>query len=93
MTASTASRKTADGLALKARVRAVPEDGKANAALEELIAAWLDMPRRSACVTGGQKSRSKTLTITGEGRALSKTAEAALVVLVARNSSRTTHDG
>lgn len=80
---------TADGPALKARVRAVPEDGKANAALEELIASWLDVPKRSACVTSGHKSRIKVLTITGDGKVLSAAAEAALAVLAERNSSRT----
>jgi uncharacterized protein len=84
---------TADGPALKARVRAIPEDGKANAALEELIADWLDMPKRSACVTSGHKSRIKMLTITGDGRALAGTAEVALAALAARKRAGTTHDG
>ncbi len=58
--------QTADGPAMKARVRAVPEDGKANAALEALVAAWLGVPKRSVGVTGGPKSRIKTLTIAGD---------------------------
>lgn len=57
--------QTADGPALKARVRAVPEDGKANAALEALVAEWLGVAKRSVTVTSGSKSRVKSLTITG----------------------------
>jgi len=57
---------TADGPALKARVRAVPEDGAANAALERLIANWLGVPKRDVTLAHGGKSRIKTLTIAGE---------------------------
>jgi uncharacterized protein len=56
---------TADGPAIKARVRAVPEDGAANAALEQLIAKWLDLPKRSVTLIGGGKSRVKTLALSG----------------------------
>lgn len=56
---------TADGAALKARVRAVPEDSKANRALETLIAQWLGLGKRLVAVTGGHKSRVKTVTLTG----------------------------
>lgn len=62
---------TADGPALKARVTAIPEDGKANAALERLIADWLRLPKRSVAVTSGPKSRIKTLTLSGDTAALS----------------------
>ena len=57
---------TAEGPALKARVTAIPEDGKANAALERLIAEWLRLPKRSVAVTSGPKSRIKTLTLSGD---------------------------
>jgi uncharacterized protein len=58
--------------ALKVRVRAVPEDGKANAAVAALIADWLDLPKRSATVTGGLTSRDKTVTLTGSSAALER---------------------
>jgi uncharacterized protein len=56
---------TATGMAVKMRVRAIPEAGKANTALETLIADWLSIGRRSVAVTGGTSSRSKAVTITG----------------------------
>ena len=80
---------TAVGPALKARVRAVPEDGKANAALEVVIAEWLDVPRRMVEVTSGSKSRIKTLHIAGDGQALALTAERALAALAAKTSPGT----
>ena len=57
---------TAEGPALKARVRALPEDGAANAGLERLIANWLDVPRGAVALTQGGRSRVKTLTVTGQ---------------------------
>jgi hypothetical protein len=69
---------TSDGPALKARVRAVPEDGKANAALEALIANWLDVPRRSVVVVAGQTSRVKSVQIAGDAATLSARLAAAL---------------
>ena len=60
-----------DGKAvLKARVRAVPEDGKANAALVELIAKALRVPRSAVTVAAGQTSRVKTLEIAGDAAEL-----------------------
>jgi uncharacterized protein YggU (UPF0235/DUF167 family) len=48
----------ADGLAfLMARVRALPEKGKANAALAALIADWLALPKSTCAVVSGGKSR------------------------------------
>lgn len=55
---------------LKARVRAVPEDGKANAALVELIAKTLQVARSAVTVAAGHTSRVKTLEIAGDARAL-----------------------
>jgi uncharacterized protein len=52
-------------MALRVRVRAVPEDGKANVAVASLIAGWLDVPKRSVAVTGGLTARTKTVTLTG----------------------------
>ena len=52
---------------LKARVRAVPEQGCANEALERLIAKWLRLPRSSVAVVRGGKSRMKHVKISGDG--------------------------
>jgi uncharacterized protein YggU (UPF0235/DUF167 family) len=55
---------------LKARVRAAPESGKANAALIELIAKALDVSRSSVAITGGEKARLKTVAIAGDTSSL-----------------------
>jgi uncharacterized protein YggU (UPF0235/DUF167 family) len=54
---------------LKARVRAAPEDGKANAALEALLAKTLRLPKTKIAVTRGQTARLKTLAIDGADEA------------------------
>ncbi len=57
----------ADGRAvLKARVRAAPEDGRANAALIELIAKALAAPKRAVTIRSGETSRLKKLFIAGD---------------------------
>lgn len=56
---------------LRARVRALPENGKANAALEKLIADWLGLPRSTVRLAQGTKSRIKHVAIKGNGIALS----------------------
>lgn len=61
---------TAEGPAVKARVRAVPEDGAANAALERLIAGWLGVPRTAVGLVSGAKSRVKTVAVAGEADVL-----------------------
>lgn len=53
-----------------ARVRAVPEKGAANTALEKLVASWLGVPAGSVAVTGGQTARLKTVTVSGDAMAL-----------------------
>lgn len=55
-----------EGPALKAWVRAVPENGAANAALERLVAEWLGVARSDVVLAQGGKSRVKTLTVAGE---------------------------
>lgn len=50
---------------LKARVRAVPEDGKANKALVKLMAATLDVPARSVSIVSGETARLKTVRVSG----------------------------
>ena len=70
--------ETAEGPVLKTRVTAIPEDGKANAALEVLIAGWLKVPKRSVAVTSGPKSRIKTLTVSGVASEIEAKLKAAL---------------
>jgi uncharacterized protein (TIGR00251 family) len=57
---------------LKARVRAVPEAGRANDALETLIAKWLGVPQSTVTVAHGGKSRLKQVAVTGDAEALSR---------------------
>jgi uncharacterized protein YggU (UPF0235/DUF167 family) len=57
---------TAEGPALKARVRALPSEGEANKAVERVLADWLGVPISSVTVSGGGKSRVKSLRIVGE---------------------------
>ena len=66
---------TAEGPALKARVRAVPEDGKANAAVARLVAEWLDLPKSAVEVTAGLKSRVKSLSIAGDAKVITELLE------------------
>jgi uncharacterized protein len=51
---------------LAARVRAVPEKGTANAALEKLIAKSLDTPKSAVGVVAGHTSRMKTVRVAGD---------------------------
>ena len=55
---------------LKARVRAVPEDGKANKALIKLIAEMLNCAASSIEIASGATARIKILKIAGDGQAL-----------------------
>ena len=52
-------------IVLKARVRAVPENGKANEAILKLIAKSLELPRQTVRLESGATSRIKTLRIAG----------------------------
>jgi uncharacterized protein YggU (UPF0235/DUF167 family) len=64
----------ADGRAvLKARVRAAPEKGAANSALEALIAKHLGVPRSAVSVMIGATSRLKTVRIAGSAGRLAET--------------------
>jgi uncharacterized protein YggU (UPF0235/DUF167 family) len=69
---------SAEGQALAARVRAVPAEGEANAAVEKLIARWLDVPKSTVRVTAGARSRIKSLTISGETNCLEQRLRAKL---------------
>ena len=57
---------TCTGGALKAQVTAPAEDGKANAAVIELLAASWKLPKSVFAVTRGATSRDKVLSIAGE---------------------------
>jgi uncharacterized protein (TIGR00251 family) len=82
------SRDTIEGLedfggetVLKARVRAVPEQGRANAALVKLIAAWLEIPASRVSVAQGTKSRLKQVAIEGDASELARLIEGRLAAL------------
>ena len=63
-----ASRETLAGWlgeALKIRVRAPPERGKANAAVERVLASALGLPSKQVRVIAGQTSPRKTVEISG----------------------------
>jgi uncharacterized protein (TIGR00251 family) len=63
---------TAEGAAVKARVRAVPSEGAANAALSALFAKWLGVPKANVALVAGGKSRIKSLAVRGEPAALER---------------------
>ena len=52
---------------LKVRIAAPPVDGRANAALEELVAGALGVPRRCVRVVKGATSRRKTVHVAAPG--------------------------
>ena len=78
-----------DGPAIKARVRAAPEDGEANAALVELIADWLDVPKRAVTLAGGHKSRTKIISITADAATMEHRLQSKLTALSAQTAQRT----
>ena len=59
-----------NGSYVQARVRAVPEDGRANAALAELVADQIRVPKSTVTVASGQTARLKTLHIAGDAAEL-----------------------
>ena len=64
-------RVLADGKAvLAARVRAVPEDGAANAALAKLLAKASGLPKSRVSVVSGATQRVKILRLEGEAVAI-----------------------
>ena len=50
---------------LKARVRAAPENGKANAALIDLVAKLLRAPKSAVSIRAGETARIKQIFIAG----------------------------
>ncbi|MER8534696.1 DUF167 family protein [Mesorhizobium sp. M1005] len=57
---------------LKARVRAVPENGAANRALERLVAKALGVPASGVSIAAGGTARLKTVRVLGDTAALAK---------------------
>ena len=63
--------RLADGRAVvRARVRAAPSDGAANAALVRLLADRLDVAPRDVTLMAGATGRIKRIKIAGDGTAL-----------------------
>ena len=50
---------------LLVRLNAPPVDGAANTELIEVIAKALGVPKRTVSITSGEKSRRKTVSVTG----------------------------
>jgi uncharacterized protein YggU (UPF0235/DUF167 family) len=60
-----------DGTAvLRVRVAAVPDKGRANAAVAVLLGKALGIPKSSITLVAGDTARLKTLAIAGDGAAL-----------------------
>ena len=76
-----------DGQAvLRVRVSAVPDKGKANAAVIALLAKALGVPKSTISLVSGETSRMKVLAIAGEPNALAdRIAAMAGAVAVRRN--------
>lgn len=55
---------------LRLRVAAVPDKGKANAAVIALLAKALGVPKSAIAVTSGETARLKTVRIAGDRGAL-----------------------
>lgn len=56
------------GDAVKIKVQAVPEGGRANKELEEFLAKSLSLPRKNVAVRVGETSRDKLIRIEGVSR-------------------------
>lgn len=64
-------RRMSDGReALSTRVRAAPEQGKANEAVIATVAKFLGLPKSSVSIKSGETGRSKILLIAGEAEQL-----------------------
>jgi uncharacterized protein len=60
---------------LKARVRAAPHEGAANAALTRLIAVAAGVPANRVAIVGGATARLKRLRIAGDPRTIAAALE------------------
>jgi uncharacterized protein (TIGR00251 family) len=61
---------SAQGPALKVRVRAVPDKGAANAAVVETVADWIGVAKSAVKLVAGSAARVKSLAIAGDGATL-----------------------
>jgi hypothetical protein len=57
-----------EGGALKIKLTAPPVEGAANAALIEVIAAWLGVRRSAVSIVSGDKARNKLVRVSGVTR-------------------------
>jgi uncharacterized protein (TIGR00251 family) len=48
---------------LRIRIAAAPEDGRANEELRSFLAKLLGLPKKEVSLTGGEKSRLKTIAL------------------------------
>jgi len=60
------------GGAVKVAVRAAPEKGKANAEIEEVLAEFFGVSKKSVAVVSGETSRNKRVRIIGITTELAK---------------------
>jgi uncharacterized protein YggU (UPF0235/DUF167 family) len=58
--------ETAQGPALRVRVRAVPARNEANRSVERAVADWLEVPRASVAIAAGTASRTKRVSVAGD---------------------------
>jgi uncharacterized protein YggU (UPF0235/DUF167 family) len=65
---------------LKARVRAAPTEGEANAALIGLLSRLLDLPKSRVSLVQGASARIKTLRLEGDGPVLEHRLESLLSI-------------
>ena len=59
-------------VSLAVKVRAQPEQGKANKAVIQLLASTLDLPKSRLSVAAGEALRNKTILIAGDAAELSE---------------------
>ncbi len=73
--------ETPQGPALAVHIRAVPEKGEANRAVERVVAEWLGVAKSTVAVSAGGKSRIKTVEMAGEPARLAALVESRLAEL------------
>jgi uncharacterized protein len=73
--------ETPQGPALAVRVRAAPDKGEANRAVERAVAEWLGVAKSSVAVSAGGKARVKTVEVAGDPARLAALIETRLAGL------------